>query len=240
MIKPANPRKFIDELNYTLSTISMGISINYVEHRDLVQIWKGSAHGDLWFYTLDKSNMLMSNYDYTTRVNQLDYTRYFPTQYIKWQHIDVPMPKEEKYAAQLEFGNNFMTPQYHRFQCLENIVTNKISKCRMTVYFIMIISGNVVAILITHLWSKRSFRRSLRRNANSIIFASVPGNIGDKLMRIMSRMSQETDSMDVSLNEIGLTEREGLLDSSSESETTKRRADTERAALTVSETVENC
>merc|ERR1712228_687354 len=201
----------------TLSTISMGLTLDYLPPpRDLIQINKGNAHIDLWLYTLDTSTMIMSNYDYTTKVFELDYNKYFPSKYMKWQHIDVPMPKNEQYAAQLEFGNDYMTPQYHQFQCLENIVTNKISKCRWTVYIIILISANLIAMLIRKILTNREYRRKFRRNANSIILAAVPSNVGVKLRRMMDSIDYVKDSGD--FDEVDEMERAGLLDATSEDE----------------------
>ncbi len=47
----------------------------------------------------------------------------FPPIFKEWQGTTVPLPRDTHKVALEQFDENYMTPYYNRFQCLENIVT---------------------------------------------------------------------------------------------------------------------
>ena len=136
----------------------------YNAQRNFIQIFKkGSlAHADIWLYeNVDNKNITLKNDDYTNdeAAANIPYHWVFPTKTQLWpvygDDFQVNMMNQFEKFAQSVFGKNYMTPYYHRLQCLENLVTKKASMERYAVYLLI--------VLITNFFAFRFFKPKIQK-----------------------------------------------------------------------------
>eukprot|EP01084_Bolivina_argentea_P097733 175691_1 len=179
IIKPENVDQFLDDFTNTINNISIEYKVIYNEHRDLIQVEHGKAHGDIWLYTLKNISThnykILTNYDYTTKRPILDFDLIFPSHNVNWLGFQVPIPHKEHSVAQYEFGEDYMTPKYHIIhQCLENIFTYKISVARSFTYLTILILGNIIAISIKKAMHNKEYCGRIKRKSINVIVQLVP------------------------------------------------------------------
>ena len=201
IIKPQNVDAFLHKLSKTIENISSECHVVYFKNRDLIQIKKDNAHGDIWLFQLknlsnNQNEKILVNHDYTVSHPIIEYNLLFPSNHINWFGLKVPIPNNYQLAAKMEFGDDYMTPRYHRFQCLENIITGKISFARIILYIFIILISNFIAISILKLINDPQSLQTIRRSTTSLIIATIPTKLIDfSLQRFSDNYHQNDDDI---------------------------------------------
>eukprot|EP00484_Ammonia_sp_Unknown_P025397 CAMPEP_0197025420 /NCGR_PEP_ID=MMETSP1384-20130603/5770_1 /TAXON_ID=29189 /ORGANISM="Ammonia sp." /LENGTH=233 /DNA_ID=CAMNT_0042453949 /DNA_START=323 /DNA_END=1024 /DNA_ORIENTATION=+ len=195
IVKPANPQLFVTELSKAIANISMGYRVLYNEKRHLIQVYKGSAHGDIWMYqeTRNLGVQTLTLYDYTNAVPNIEYSWIFPARTMKWQGLQIRVAAQSDLIAQALFGDDYMTPRWHRIQCLENLATNKIAVYRMAGYVLLLVLANWIAISIKKIAGRNKRRLDvIARNTASFLVATGP-------MQLIQRLSGSKSAGNITL-----------------------------------------
>ena len=190
--EPSNPLEFVDQLSTVLNDIS-DCDVQYLPERNLVQVQRGRAHGDIWFYhqseakdARGRAHKVLINDDYTVPDAQrtISYEFVFPSKYVNWKGISVPLPNRPQETARHLFGDRYITEKFDRMQCLENIVTLKISPVRMALYVFALLVCNLLSMTIRRrATADKECEGCCRRNVHSVIIATLPTSIIDSALR---------------------------------------------------------
>ena len=149
---------------------------------------------------------MLTNNDYTVPQSQraISYDLVFPSRRVSWKGIHVPLPNRPRETARQMFGESFMTEKFDRMQCLENIVTLKISPIRVVLYVFALLVCSLLSVTIRRRPSaNRECEGCCRRNVHSAIIATVPTSVIDSALRTFNATPVHTD--------VDVHEKEALL-----------------------------
>ena len=105
--EPENVSELIKNIQSELNKLE-GFELKYIKTRNLIQIMKNHAHGDIWLFKKQKINNQwhLTNFDYTMseQSKQMPYDVIFPPSYINYLGMQFPVPKEYNLVAEKEYG----------------------------------------------------------------------------------------------------------------------------------------